>query len=335
LPTRLGEFDIISRFFAPLAAGEAGALGLLDDAALVDLPPGKTMVVTTDAIVAGIHFPVEVEPKLIAGKLIGVNLSDLAAMGAQPLAYLLVLALPSAWSGCELENWLEVFTAGLAEHQAGHGISLIGGDTVATPGPLTLTMTALGSVERGRALRRQGAEVGDLVFVSGTIGDAALGLRVAKGKLPHLAADHRSALLDRLSTPRPRLGLGRRLCGVATAVADVSDGLIADLGRICAASGVSAVIDAERVPLSPAAAAAIGNDPALLPLALGGGDDYELIFTSPAAAAPRICVIAGELDLPLAMIGRIVGVSGADGPVRVLYHGAPFAVPIAGWQHFR
>lgn len=335
MPAGLGEFDIIARHFAPLAAGLPGALGLLDDAALIDPGPGQTLVVTTDTVVAGVHFPHDAEPEQVAAKVLGVNLSDLAAMGAQPLAYLLAAALPAGWPVGELERWLSRLVGRLAADQATFGVALIGGDTVATPGPLSLTVTAIGAVAAGRALLRSGARVGDRIFVSGTIGDAALGLRVLAGELPALTAGDRAALLDRYHVPRPRLGLGQRLCGVATAAADVSDGLVADLGHICKASGVGATIDAERVPLSPAGAAAVANDPALLSLALHGGDDYELVFTASEAAAPDLAAIARDLDCPVTMIGRITPEAGVGERVRVLHHGTPLVVGTAGWQHFR
>lgn len=335
MPPGLGEFDIIARYFAPLAAGAPGALGLLDDGALVDLRPGESLVVTTDAVVAGVHFPVDAGAEQVAARILGVNLSDLAAMGAEPRAYLLALALPHAWRPAEIERWLVGFTTRLGEDQAKHGLALIGGDTVATPGPLTLSMTALGVVEDGRALRRAGAAVGDVVFVSGTLGDAALGLQVAAGDLHDLDAGDGAFLLNRFHAPQPRLALGRRLIGVATAVADVSDGLLADLGRICAASNVDATIDADQVPVSPAAAAAIAADPRRLALVLSGGDDYELVFTAAPAARPALIKIAREIALPLTEIGRISERGGGErASVRAFRDGIPVAVELPGWQHF-
>ena len=337
MPPGLGEFELISRFFAPLAADRPGALGLLDDAALIDERPGWSLVVTTDAIVADVHFPADAAPEDVAGKLLGVNLSDLAAMGAEPAAYLLALALPRAWTAAELVSWLEGFAGGLASSQREHGIALIGGDTVATPGPLTLTLTALGHVEAGRALRRSAAEPGDVVYVSGSIGDAAFGLRVLRGELASPAGADRAFLLDRYRLPRPRLALGRRLRPLAKAAADVSDGLVADLGHICAASGLAARVDADRLPLSAAAAAVIGDDPALLAVAMTGGDDYELVFTADPSAAAAIAELARELALPLTAIGEVV--PAGDDPnapcVQVERKGAPFVIAMAGWQHLR
>jgi thiamine-monophosphate kinase len=333
----LGEFELIARFFAPLAAGRPGALGLLDDAALIEERPGWSLVATTDTIVAGVHFPVDAAPADVACRLLAVNLSDLAAMGAEPATYLLALALPQAWQETELKVWLQGFADGLAAGQREHRIALVGGDTVASPGPLTLTLTALGHVEAGQALLRSGARPGERVSVSGSIGDAALGLHILKGRFAGLGAAERAFLLDRYRRPQPRLALGRRLCRLAGAAADVSDGLVADLGHICTASGVGARIDAERVPLSAAAAAAIGRDQALLALALTGGDDYELVFTAATSRDAEVVALAGELDLPLTAIGEIVSPPSGGGavPVMVERHGRAMAIAAAGWQHRR
>lgn len=332
----IGEFEIIARYFRPLAAPAPGALLLLDDAALVEVPAGQRMVVTTDTAVSGVHFLADEAPEYVADKIIGVNLSDLAAMGAEPTAYLLSAALPSTWDDEKLEHWVGSFAARLAVHQAHHGVVLIGGDTVATPGPLTLTATALGQVEAGRELRRSGAKPGDLVFVSGTIGDAAFGLLAARGELPMLDPPSLAFLVDRYRTPRPRIGLGRRLRGLASAAADISDGLIADLGHICVAARLSAVIEVERVPLSPAARKATENAPDMLRLALSGGDDYELVFTVPSRCEEAIDAIARDIDVPLTMIGRIDdGRSGEiEGEVRLRLDGARFDAGATGWRHF-
>ncbi len=333
----LGEFELIARFFAPLATDRPGALGLRDDAALIEELPGWSLVATTDTIVAGVHFPIDAAPADIAFRLVGVNLSDLAAMGAAPSAYLLALALPQGWHEAELEAWLEGFAGGLAASQREHAIALVGGDTVASPGPLTLTLTALGRVEVGQALLRSGAKPGERVYVSGSIGDAALGLRLLEGRLPGVEEAERTVLLDRYRRPRPRLALGRRLRGLAGAVADVSDGLVADLGHICTASGVAARLVAERVPLSAAAAAAAGDDPSLLALALTGGDDYELVFTAAPSRDAEIARLAGELDLPLTAVGEIVRVPSDPNAARVIveHRGTPFAMAVTGWQHRR
>ncbi len=334
--TGIDEFEIIARYFRPLAANAPGALRLLDDAALIEARAGHTLVVTTDTVVAGVHFLGNETPEHIADKLIGVNLSDLAAMGAEPRAYLLSAALPAAWDEGMLEQWLEPFAARLAARQAEHGIVLIGGDTVATPGPLSLTVTALGDVETGRELRRSGAKPGDLIFVSGTIGDAAFGLLAATGRLDGLETSARAWLVERYRTPRPRLALGRRLRGVASAAADISDGLVADLGRICIASRLAAVVEVERVPLSPAALGAVGNEPELLRLALSGGDDYELVFTTSPDAADELASIAREIDVALTMIGRIEDRREDEpgGEVRLALDGVRYDAGEPGWRHF-
>lgn len=312
----LGEFELIERFFRPLAARSPAGLGLLDDAAI--LPPlgDRSVVLTADALVAGVHFTEDETPERIARRALRVNLSDLAAMGARPEGYLLTAALTEKQD----EPWLAAFCRGLELDQAEFDIALIGGDTVRTPGPLTLSITAVGSVPPGRALRRSGAAVGDDVWVSGTIGDAALGLRVVQGSLSGLDRESAAHLASRFRIPDPRLALGGALAerGIATGAADISDGLVADLGHICAASGVGAEIEAVAVPLSAAAARAIDRAPALLVTALTGGDDYELVFTAPAADRPALAKTASEVGVPLTRIGRIdsragVRVYGEDG----------------------
>jgi thiamine-monophosphate kinase len=302
----LGEFERIARFFAPLAG--PGALGLRDDAALIDGPPGRQLVLTVDAIVAGVDYLPDDPPDLVARKLLRVNLSDLAAKGATPLGYLLTTVLPAECG----EGWLADFSAGLAADQAEFAIVLLGGDTSGTPGPATLSVTAIGTVAAGQAILRRGALPGDLVYVSGTIGDAALGLRALRGDLAGLDDGARTFLADRYHLPRPRLALGQGLVGIAHAMVDVSDGLVADLGHICAVSGVAALIEAGCVPLSPAAQAALTGDPGLLSLVLAGGDDYELVFAASPAAEPAIAALARALALPIARIGRIAAGSGVQ-----------------------
>ncbi len=322
---RLNEFERIARFFAPLAA--PGALGLADDVALVDGPAGEDYVLTADAIVEGVHFRSEDPPRQVGQKLLRVNLSDLAAKGAAPVGYLLTTALPLSRD----ELWLEAFAAGLAADQAHYGIALLGGDSVATTGPVSLSLTALGRVPHGRAVLRRGARPGDRVYVSGTLGDAALGLAAFRGELGALDAGSREFLIDRYRLPQPRLTLGRALIGTAHAMMDVSDGLVADLRHICAASAVAAVIEAARLPLSPAAQAAIGAEPSRIKAALGGGDDYELLFTAPLAAEAALRAIAAAQGVPIAAIGRIetgAGVTVIDA------QGAAVTVEVAGYQHF-
>ncbi len=323
----MDEFSLIAELFAPLARGAPEALGLTDDAAVVELPPGRRLVVTTDMVVAGGHFLADDPPAMVARKLLRVNLSDLAAMGAAPRAYLLALAVPRGTK----EGWIEDFAAGLAEDQEKYAIHLIGGDIIATDGPLVASLTALGEVSDGGEVLRSGARSGDLVFVSGTLGDAALGLRTLRGELAGVDAAGRAALVDRYRLPQPRLALGARLSGIAHAAIDVSDGLVADLGHICECSKVGAEVEAERLPLSPAAQAALDADRSLRPVVLTGGDDYEIAFTAGPEAAGQVAELAAALTLPLTRIGRIT--AGAE--VRVVDDaGADVVLGARGYRHF-
>src|SRR6266567_1500741 len=284
----LGEFGRIGRFFAPLAG--PGGLGLKDDAALVECRPGYRLVVTVDAIVEGVHYLSDDPPDLVARKLLRVNLSDLAAMGARPLHYLLATALPASLG----DEWVARFAAGLAEDQLRFGVDLLGGDSVATSGPAVLSLTALGEVAAGAELRRSGAKPGDRIWVSGTIGDAFLGLQVLRGGLPALAPTDRAALTQRFQLPEPRTELGPRLAGIAHAMLDVSDGLIADLGHICDASETGAAVALPSLPLSPAAQRAVVADPDLPPRLAAAPEAGEAIGR-----------LAAELKLPITQIGTI------------------------------
>ncbi|MFQ5774346.1 MAG: thiamine-phosphate kinase [Kiloniellaceae bacterium] len=324
-----GEFELIARYFAPLAARAPEAGGLRDDAALFDPAVGASLVVTVDALVEGVHFLPEDPPELIGRKLLRVNLSDLAAMGARPRGYLLATAFPRRIE----EAWIEGFAAGLAADQDAFHVSLYGGDTVSTPGPLALFLTAFGEVARGRALARSSARAGDLVYVSGTLGDGALGLEVLRGGLADLPAAEREALAMRYRLPRPRLSLGEALVetGLGTAAIDVSDGLVADLGHVAETSGLAAEIEAAAVPLSPAARRALAADPGLRPAVLAGGDDYELLFTAAPERAAEVAELARSLDLPLTRIGVMREGRG----VRALDEaGREVRLPGAGWRHF-
>ncbi len=324
-PPRLDEFARIARFFAPLAG--TGALGLKDDVALIDGPAGTQYVLKTDAIVEGVHYLPDDPPMQVAQKLLRVNLSDLAAKGAAPVGYLLTTALPPSHD----EAGLEQFAAGLAADQAAYGIFLLGGDSVMTPGPATLSVTAIGIVAAGRAVLRSGANSGELIYVSGTLGDAALGVLAAKGQDLGVGAAERAFLIDRYRLPQPRLNLGARLAGIASAMMDISDGLVADLGHLCDASALAGVIEAARVPLSPATHAALARDPARLASVLGGGDDYELLFAAPAGAEPSLAAIARETGVRVTAIGRFEAGSG----VRVLDQaGHEIALAVKGYEHF-
>jgi len=322
----LGEFELIKRYLAPLAQDAPLAFGLTDDAAVIRPRPDEDIVVTKDALVAGVHFLPDDPPDLVAKKLLRVSLSDLAAMGATPYGYLIAAALPRPLD----EAWVAGFTAGLADDQKTYGVSLIGGDTVSTDGPLTLSLTAFGGVPTGQALRRNGAKAGDDLYVSGTIGDGALGLEVAQGRLA-LAAEAAAALLQRYRCPEPRVVLGPRLLGLATAAIDVSDGLAADLGHICETSGCGATVHVDTVPLSPAARAALVAAPRLMDNILTGGDDYELLFAVSPGYRERIADLSAQTGVPLTRIGVF---SAGKEPSFVDGAGKPLSLTRSGFRHF-
>ena len=311
------EFALIARHFRPLAG--PGALELTDDAAVFAPPPGRELVVAADAMVQSVHFLPDDPPDLVGRKLLRTNLSDLAAMAATPLGYLLTVSAPRATP----DAWFAGFAAGLAQDQAEFGLWLLGGDTTSTTGPICLSLTVLGTVAPGCAVRRVGARPGYGLWVSGTIGDGALGLLAAQGQIP----DPDAYLTDRYRLPRPRLALGAGLCGVAAAAMDVSDGLVQDVGHLCRAGGLAAEIEADLVPLSPAARAA---GPGHRERCLTGGDDYELAMAVPPERLPALRMAAG--NVPITPIGRFVA-----GPAHVAVRGADGReVPLArgGWDHF-
>lgn len=310
------EFSLIEGYFRPLAG--PGAVALTDDAAFLNPPPGHDLVLSADAMVASVHFLPEDPPDLVARKLLRVNLSDLAAKGAAPLGYLLTIAAPGATS----DAWFEAFAAGLALDQHAFGLTLLGGDMTSTPGPFSLSLTIIGSLPSGRAVLRRGAAAGHGVFVSGTIGDAALGLDALQGRL----ADPTGALAARYRLPTPRLGLP--LSDFAAACMDISDGLVQDLGHLCRVGGVAAEIDAASVPLSDAARA-VG--PAALARRLTGGDDYELLLAVPPEREDRLAA-AARSNVPLTRIGRFV-----PGPPEVRIRGPRgewMQFAREGWSHF-
>lgn len=313
----MDEFSLIETYFRPLAKNTA-SLNLTDDCALVSLAEGYELAVTTDAICEGVHFIGDEDPALIARKALRVNLSDLAAMGAKPLHYFLALMLPKHTQ----ETWLAAFTAGLAQDQQEFSITLAGGDTTATHGPLACSITALGLVPQGKALKRSGAKAGDDIYVSGTLGDSALGLLALEEK-----ASGQEFLIERYLLPQPRLELGRQLIGIASAAMDISDGLMQDLGHICKASGVGAQLEAMHLPLSASAR----THPLAWNLALCGGDDYELLFTAPGSKQAAIRALAKQLALPLTRIGQVT--SSMD-IVALDEHRLPVALPRAGFKHF-
>ncbi|MFT4129909.1 thiamine-phosphate kinase [Labrys sp. (in: a-proteobacteria)] len=299
---RLTEDQLISRFFAPLAA-HPGARGLTDDAATLSVPPGEHLVVTTDALVADIHFLADDDPDLIARKALRVNLSDLAAKGARPHAYTLCLALPPGWR----EDWLQRFAEGLAVDGKEFAFALLGGDTVKTTGPLTIAVNAFGLVPSDRIPRRDGAQPRDILYVSGSIGDGALGLLARRGAaaLVGLAEVERDHLARRYLLPQPRTALAPAVLAHASASMDISDGLVGDLAKLLRASGASADVERDAVPLSPAAQAACKLDATLLETALTGGDDYEILCAVPSGQRAAFEAAARKSGVPVSPIGVV------------------------------
>jgi len=308
METSSGEDDLIARHFKPLAT-DPGALGLVDDAAILKAQ-GEDIVVTTDAVVAGVHFLPDDPPDSVARKALRVNLSDLAAKGATPAGFVLTLALRRAD-----EAWLAAFARGLGEDAAHYGCPLLGGDTVSTPGPLMISITAFGRVPAGKMVRRDGARPGDCVMVTGTIGDAALGLDLLRGGAVAAAlADDiasREVLIGRYRVPQPRNALAPGLRDHASAAMDVSDGLAGDLAKLCTASGVSAVIDLPRVPTSAVAATLLGRGVTDIEALISGGDDYEVLCTVADAQCERVVDAARSAGVALTPIGRIIAEPGA------------------------
>jgi thiamine-monophosphate kinase len=327
----LGEFDIIARYFAPLAT-DASALSLRDDAAVLRPPEGLEIVLSCDTIVEGVHFLSDDPPDSIGHKALAVNLSDLAAKGARPYVYLLALSLPSKRL---TDDWLEAFATGLGALQRRAGISLAGGDTTRTPGPLSITITALGLVPHGHAALRHGAKRGDRLYVTGTIGDAYLGLRLLKE--PELASkwglteDEVAYLTGRYRRPLPRNSIAIPLRNFVSAAIDVSDGLVGDVGKLAAVSHVGAVIEAARVPLSPASRKAVAHDPSLREALLTGGDDYEIVASVPEASASSFEAEIRAKGETVTLIGHLENRDGT----RVLGEGGrPLKLSHKGFAHF-
>ncbi|WP_447940485.1 thiamine-phosphate kinase [Pseudoxanthomonas mexicana] len=311
-----GEFDLIARIRARAGARGDVVLGIGDDAAVLAPPPGRQLVVTADTLNDGIHFPRGTRAADIGWKALAVNLSDLASMGADPAWCTLSLSLPQSDP-----TWIDAFLDGFAALATHHGIVLVGGDT--TRGPLSVSVTAMGFVEPGRALRRDGARVGDDIWVTGTLGDAA-------GALALLERTPVDALRVRLDRPTPRMEAGRALVGRASACVDVSDGLLADLGHVAARSGLGARVEIDALPASDALCAAF-DAATRLPMQASGGDDYELCFTAPADARADIAALASRLDLRITRIGRMVA---GEGVHTMRADGEPWTPPRRGYDHF-
>jgi thiamine-monophosphate kinase len=324
-----GEDSLIARYFGPLAT-DPGAFGLGDDAAVLNAL-GDDVVVTTDAIVEGVHFLSGDPPETLARKALRVNLSDLAAKGATPAGFVLTLALRSVD-----EAWLVSFARGLGEDISLFGCPLLGGDTVSTPGPLMVSITAFGRVPTDKMVRRSSAKPGDRIVVTGTIGDAALGLDILKGGAVAIAlADDAAAkemLVGRYRVPQPRNALAEAVRDHAHAAMDVSDGLAGDLAKLCAASGVSAVIDAQSIPLSAAAAALFARGTVGIEALVAGGDDYEILCTVPEAAFEAFAQRAGLAGVAVTSIGTVI--AGTSSPRFLDGQGRDIALPRLSYSHF-
>ena len=327
-PPAVDEFQSIAELFRPLTLGAPEALDLMDDAAAIPSRPGFDLIVTKDAMVEGVHFLPTDPPDLVARKLLRVNLSDLAAKAADPYAYFLAVAWPKAWD----DSRRKAFVAGLGEDQASFSLKLLGGDTVSTPGPLTLSVTMLGWVRAGGMVKRSGAAAGDVVLVSGTIGDGHLGLRAAQGDLAGETDDACAYLIDRYRLPQPRVELRDTLARYATAAADVSDGLLADAGHIGEASGLGVEINLQQLPLSPAAGSWLERQEdratALVRLA-SGGDDYEIVCTVKDGDVDAAVQLARQTGLALTPIGRMA--EGCGG--RAMLDGGLIDLQGTGWRH--
>ncbi len=319
----MGEFDLIARYFQRPGRKAAGhvALGIGDDCALLAPAPGMQLAVSSDMLVEGRHFLSTADPALLGHKALAVNLSDLAACGARPLAFTLALALPTAD-----EAWLAAFSRGLFALADAHGCELVGGDT--TRGPLNLCITVFGEVPAGAALRRSGACAGDDLWASGTLGDARLALEVFRGTLA-LPGEAFEAARRRMEQPTPRVALGQALRGTATAAIDLSDGLVGDLGHILKASGVGATVDADA---AAARVATTGLETGLRRMcALAGGDDYELLFTAPPSARAAVERAGQDSATPVARIGRI----DAEAGLRIVdAQGVPVSQRFDAFDHF-
>lgn len=310
----------IANYFAPLATGEAGSFHLLDDAALLTPPPGKSLILTTDSVIEGIHLPHNAAPQYYAQKIMRRNLSDLAAMGAEPWRYTLNFHTSHKLAS----DWVALFAATLAKEQQQFGMTLIGGDTTSGDGLIHLSLTCIGLIE-GEPLRRQGAAVGDEIYVSGTLGDAAFALQQL---LAHAPLDE--TLKQRYYAPEPRLALGQMLRGTATAAMDISDGLLADLAQLCDVNQVGATINQDALPLHPIVAEHIEHDAQGWQWPLSGGDDYELLFTAAPQQRARVESIAAALGLRLTPIGTI----DASQEVRVIdVRGNPIHAQQNGWEY--
>lgn len=320
-----GEDDLIARYFRPLAT-DPGALGLVDDAALLKAS-GEDLVVTTDAIVEGVHFFPSDPPDTIARKALRVNLSDIAAKGALPAGFVLTLALREP-----NEQWLAPFARALGEDAASFNCPVLGGDTVSTPGPLMISITAFGRVPPGEMVRRTSAKPGDRIAVTGTIGDAALGLRILKGEGEGIDAASRDFLIQRYRVPQPRNALAIAIRSHASAAMDVSDGLAGDLAKLCVASGVSAVVKLTDVPLSVPVRTLVTRGSSSIEAAVSGGDDYEVLCTVPENRWDSLVDAAQKADVKVTAIGTVE--AGSAAPRFLDAAGQPVVLKRLSFSHF-
>jgi thiamine-monophosphate kinase len=323
------EERLIARYFRPLATS-SGAFALSDDAATVTPPPGCDLVITTDGVIAGVHFLPDDPPETIGRKVLRMNLSDLAAKGARPVGFLMSIALPAAID----EAWIAAFAAGLGEDVKHLGCPLLGGDTDHTPGPLSVSIAAFGAVPHGKMVRRSTAKAGDSIVVTGTIGDAAFGLLqrrddalAGRWRLPDAMS---AQLRQRYLLPEPRNALAEAVLHQASAAMDVSDGLVGDLAKLCRASGVAGEVDVARVPFSDAARAALAAEPALLETALTGGDDYEILLTLAPEKFSAFQTAGRNAGIAATEIGRVKAGQGA----RFLRDGKAMTFARASYSHF-
>ncbi len=316
------EFDVIKRYFDRPVHRKDVLKGIGDDGALLALPANSELVISTDTLVCGTHFLPDIAPADLAHKVVAVNLSDLAAMGAEPAWMTLAITLP-----VEDPAWLQAFSEGLHEICQYYGVALVGGDT--TRGPLSLTVTVHGYLPKGKALLRSGARIGDWIYVTGNLGDSAAGLRCLLGQLD-TDASSREYLLERHLRPRPRLLAGRALRNHASSAMDLSDGLASDLRHILAASGAGAQVELSQLPMSSVLKSAVPADQAL-ELALAGGEDYELLFTVPEAEKGALATALAETGINHTCIGQIVAGEG----IRYLRNGEPVEMTLSGYDHFK
>ncbi len=324
---RPSEFDLIERLFAPLTSAHPGAVNLKDDCATLSITSGYEALYSVDTLVEGIHFFREDPAGSVAQKTLRVSLSDIAASGGSPRGFLIALSLPGDVSF----EWLEDFAKGLADDQIKFNVVLLGGDTTSTSGPLTLSSTAIGEVPIGKAIRRSDVDVGDDIYVTGTIGDAALGLRVIKEMGRKEALQRYPKLLERYILPQPRVALGPLLISIATSCIDISDGLCADLSQICEVSHVGAEIRQAAIPLSLDAESLVKNNTNYWQFVFGGGDDYELLFTANKSKRKEIEKLADQIEIPISRLGSI---KSDEGVIVLNEVGGLVPVDVPGWKHF-